>query len=68
MTKEIKIIIAGVIIFLVLLAVAFVSLIYKKGGFAWNLLWDAFIVVMIGIGICIIVSVIVYLLYNWIEK
>ena len=68
MIKESKIIIAGIIIFLLLLTVAFVSFIYKKGGFAWSLLWDAFIVTMIGIGISIIISVIVYLLYNWIEK
>ena len=68
MTKESKIIIAGIIIFLFLLTIAFMSFIFSKGGFAWGLLWPAFIVTMISIGISIIISVIVYLLYNWIEK
>lgn len=68
MKKEIKIIIAGVIIFLLLLIIAFVDLFFKKGGFDWSLLLDAFTTTVIGIGIAIIVSVIVYLLFNWIEK
>lgn len=68
MKKEIKTIIAGVIIFLFFVTIAFICIILKNGGFAWSLLWDAFIVTMISIGICIIITVITWLLYNWIEK
>ncbi len=68
MTKEIKIIIAGVIIFLFLLAVAFVCLTINNGRFAWGLLSDAFILTMISISISILIFVIVYLLYDWTEE
>lgn len=63
-----KIAIAGVIIFLFLLIVAFVTLIFDKGGFTFSLLWDAIVVTMISIGIAVIIGVITYLLFNWIEK
>lgn len=44
-----KIIIAVVIIFLFLLTVAFVTLIFDKGGFDWSLLSVAFSSVVIAI-------------------
>lgn len=68
MKKEIKIIIAGGIFYLFLFILVFVIYIFGEGGFAWSLLWDSFIVTMIGIFISIIIMVIVYLLFNWIEK
>lgn len=68
MKKEIKIIIAGGIFCLFLLILAFVILIFDKGGFDWSLLWVAFKSTMIGIFISIIIMVIVYLLFNWINK
>lgn len=68
MKKEIKIIIAGVIFFLFLLTMAFVSITMENGGFTWSLLWDAIVVTMISIGIAVIIGVITYLLFNWIEK
>ncbi len=66
--KEIKIIIAGVIFFTLPLTMYFVFLTIKNGGFAFGLLWDVFIITMIGIGITVIYGVVVYLLSNWIEK
>lgn len=68
MKKEIKKIIAGVIIFLFLLTIAFVSLIFDIGGFDWSLLSVAFASVVIAIVISIITASIVYLLLKWIEK
>lgn len=68
MKKEIKIIIALGIFYLFLLILVSVIFILDKGGFAWSLLWDSFIVTMIGIFISIIIMVIVYLLFNWINK
>lgn len=66
MTKEIKRIIIGVILFL--FVIFFVSITIENGGFVLGLLWDAFILTMIAIGIAIICGVIVYLLDIWIEK
>lgn len=68
MKKEIKIIIAGGIFYLFLFILVFVILIFDKGGFDWSLLWDAFIVTVIGTFISIIITYIVYLLFNWINK
>lgn len=68
MKKRNKIIIAGVIIFLFLVTIAFICLILKNGGFTWSLLWDAIITTMISIGIAVICGIIAYLLFNWIEK
>ena len=64
MRKEIKRTIAGVMPFLIPLTIIFVCLAIENGGFAWGLLWDAFIFTMIGIGIIVICGVIIYLLLN----
>ena len=63
-----KIIIAGVIIFLFLVTIVFICVILENGGFAWGLLWYAIVVAMISIGIAVITGIITYLLFNWIER
>lgn len=68
MTKEIKITIVGVIFFLFVLTMLFVGITIENGGFAWSLLWDAFILTMIAIGMVVICEIIVYLLDIWIDK
>lgn len=68
MTKEIKRIIVGVILFLFSFTMFLVSIIIENGGFVLGLLWDAFILTMIAIGIAVICGVIIYLLDIWIDK
>ena len=68
MKKKTKIIISGLILYLLLLTIVTLSIVTKSGTLSWQLLLEANVVVMIRIIIAAICIGVTCLLFNWIEK